>query len=212
MCEVLKMVETTSDAEKDLKQEVEEIHKEAEEIKADAEQIHEDAEKIKEETEELKEEIKELKEDLEAPAKEQEDFKAKYFYLAAEMENTRKRFDREKQNLLKFGNEKVLSELIEVVDNLDRTLEALNTEEDEKVKNILTGVDMVRKQFLDVLKSNGLELIESVGKTFDPNFHEAMAQQPAEGKEDDEILIEYQRGYILNGRLLRAAKVIVCKN
>ena len=149
---------------------------------------------------------------MEAPQKEQEDFKSKYFYLAAEMENMRKRFDREKQNLLKFGNEKVLSDLIEVVDNLDRTLEALNSEEDEKVKNILTGVDMVRKQFLDVLTSNGLERIESVGQKFDPNFHEALAQQPAEGKEDDEILMEYQRGYILNGRLLRAAKVIVCKN
>ena len=71
---------------------------------------------------------------------------------------------------------------------------------------------MVRKQFLDVLTSNGLERIESVGQKFDPNFHEALAQQPAEGKEDDEILMEYQRGYILNGRLLRAAKVIVCKN
>ncbi len=206
------MVETTSDAEKDLKQEMDEIKSEAEEIHADAKQIHEDAETIKEETEELREEIKELKEEMEAPQKEQEDFKAKYFYLAAEMENMRKRFDREKQNLLKFGNEKVLSELIEVVDNLDRTLEALNSEEDEKVKNILTGVDMVRKQFLDALKGNGLELIESVGKKFDPNYHEAMAQQPAEGKEDDEILMEYQRGYILNGRLLRAAKVIVCKN
>ncbi|TNE95331.1 MAG: nucleotide exchange factor GrpE [Deltaproteobacteria bacterium] len=206
------MVETTSDAEKDLKQEMDEIKNEAEEIHADAKQIHEDAEKIKEETEELKEEIKELKEEMEAPQKEQEDFKSKYFYLAAEMENMRKRFDREKQNLLKFGNEKVLSDLIEVVDNLDRTLEALNSEEDEKVKNILTGVDMVRKQFLDVLTSNGLERIESVGQKFDPNFHEALAQQPAEGKEDDEILMEYQRGYILNGRLLRAAKVIVCKN
>lgn len=206
------MVETTSDAEKDLKQEMDEIKNEAEEIHADAKQIHEDAEKIKEETEELKEEIKELKEEMEAPSKEQEDFKSKYFYLAAEMENMRKRFDREKQNLLKFGNEKVLSDLIEVVDNLDRTLEALNSEEDEKVKNILTGVDMVRKQFLDVLTSNGLERIESVGQKFDPNFHEALAQQPAEGKEDDEILMEYQRGYILNGRLLRAAKVIVCKN
>ncbi|MCO4792906.1 MAG: nucleotide exchange factor GrpE [Bacteriovoracaceae bacterium] len=206
------MVETTSDAEKKLKENMDEIHKEASEIKAEAEEIHKDAEEIKAEAEDLKEEIKELKEDLEAPVKEQEDFKSKYFYLAAEMDNMKKRFDREKQNLLKFGNEKVLSDLIEVVDNLDRTLEALNSETDEKVKNILTGVDMVRKQFLDVLKSSGLEIVESVGKSFDPNFHEAMAQQPAEGKEDDEIIMEFQRGYVLNGRLLRAAKVIVVKN
>lgn len=206
------MGQTTSDEEKNIKSEAEELHRDAEEIKVEAEEIHKDAEQIKRNTEELKDETRELKDDLEAPQKDQEDFRAKYYYLAAEMENMRKRFDREKQNILKFGNEKVLSDLVEVVDNLDRTLEALNTETDEKLKNILTGVDMVRTQFLDVLKNSGLERIDSVGKKFDPNFHEAMAQQAAEGKDDDEILMEYQKGYILNGRLLRAAKVIVVKN
>lgn len=144
--------------------------------------------------------------------KEAEDFKSKFYYLAAEMDNLRKRHEREREQLIKFGNEKVLSGLLDVVDNLERTLAAIEKDEDEKVKNIFVGIDMVRKQFMDTLKNNGLEMVESVGKEFDPNFHEALAQQPAEGKKDGEIILEYQKGYLLNGRLLRAAKVVVVKN
>ncbi len=143
---------------------------------------------------------------------EEEDFKQKFYYLAAEMDNMKKRFDREKDNLLKFGNEKVLSGLLEVVDNLDRTADAISSDEDEKVKNIFNGIEMVRKQFLDVLKNNGLEKVEALGEIFDPNVHEAMAQQPAEGKEDQEIIQVFQHGYKLNGRLLRAAKVVIANN
>lgn len=150
--------------------------------------------------------------ELEAKVKELESFKEKYFYLAAEMENSRKRFEREKENLIKFGNEKVLSGLIEVIDNLDRTLTAIKDDQDEKVKNIHIGVDMVKKQMMDTLKANGLERVEALGKIFDPNFHEALAQQPAPESEDQEIIQVFQDGYLLNGRLLRAAKVIVAKN
>lgn len=149
---------------------------------------------------------------LEGKVKELEGFKEKYFYLAAEMDNSRKRFEREKENLIKFGNEKVLSGLIEVIDNLDRTLTAIKDDQDEKVKNIHIGVDMVKKQLMDTLKSNGLEKVESLGKIFDPNFHEALAQQPSPESEDQEIIQVFQDGYVLNGRLLRAAKVIVAKN
>lgn len=150
--------------------------------------------------------------ELELKVKELEGFKEKYYYLAAEMENLRKRNEREKENLLKFGNEKVLSGLIDVIDNLDRTLDAIKNDNDDKVKNIFVGVDMVKKQMMDTLKANGLEKVESLGKIFDPNFHEAMAQQPAPGKEDQEVIQVFQDGYTLNGRLLRAAKVIVANN
>lgn len=144
--------------------------------------------------------------------KKDDDFKAKYYYLAAEIENMRRRAEREKENLLKFGNERVLSALIGVVDNFDLTVNALRSDNDDKVKNIVKGIDMVRGQFLDILKQNGLTTVESLGKTFDPNFHEAVAQAPADGKKEDEIVQEYQKGYVLNGRLLRAAKVVVAKN
>ena len=163
------------------------------------------------ETLDTKDKKEELTEEEKAQA-EQDDFKAKFYYLAAEMENLKKRQGRETDNLLKFGNEKILSSLLDVLDNLDRTMMAIANDEDEKVKNIYVGIDMVKKQFSDVLLGNGLTEVESVGKTFDPNFHEAMAQQPAEGKENDEIISEFQKGYILNGRLIRAAKVIITKN
>lgn len=166
-------------------------------------------------TEESKENSEEVTGEGSRESKESEEedsFKDKFYYLAAEMENMKRRFGREKESIVKYGTEKILNGLLPVLDNLDRTLAALDGEEDEKVKNLLVGVQMVRDQFVETLKQNGLEPIESIGKIFDPNFHEAMSQQAAEGKEDMEIIAEFEKGYMLNGRLLRAAKVVVAKN
>jgi molecular chaperone GrpE len=166
------------------------------------------AEETKEEKVEAKEAKTESSQEVE-PKKEEIDYKAKYFYIAAEMDNYRKRMEREKENLLKYGNERVLSDLIEVVDNFERTTQMLKFDQDEKIKNILTGLEMVSKQFLETLSKHGLTPVESVGKDFDPNFHEAVAQEYVEGKKPNEVVKEFQKGYILNGRLLRAAKVVV---
>jgi molecular chaperone GrpE len=163
-------------------------------------------EKVETQTEEKPETEKASQEE---PKKEEVDYKNRYFYLAAEMDNLKKRMEREKTNLIKFGNESILSDLVEVVDNFDRTIEMLRSDQDEKMKNIVTGLDMVKKQFVDVLGKSGLTAIESIGKTFDPNFHEAIAQEYVEGKKPNEVIKEYQKGYVLNGRLLRASKVIL---
>lgn len=141
-----------------------------------------------------------------------QEYKDKYFYLAAEMENARKRFMREKENLIKFGNEKILKELVEVVDNFERTIESMAKEEDEKIQNFTSGVEMVHKQFIGALEKNGVEQVKAVGEIFDPNLHEAMSQQKIEGKKHHEVIQEFQKGYILNGRLIRAAKVIIANN
>ena len=143
----------------------------------------------------------------EAPA---EDFKAKYFYVLAEMDNMRKRFEREKEGLLKYGNEKLLSGLVKVVDDLDRSLDHFG--EDMSHGKVKEGLEMVRKHFMDILEKNGLKVVDSLGKIFDPHFHEAVAHQAKEGAEEDEIIIEYQKGYLLNERLLRPAKVVIAKN
>ncbi|MBL7664254.1 MAG: nucleotide exchange factor GrpE [Bacteriovoracaceae bacterium] len=140
------------------------------------------------------------------------DYKSKFLYLAAEMENLRKRADRERDEFLKYGNEKILKGLLEVVDNFERTVDALKGDEDSKIKNIVTGIDMVGKQFIKVLEKFGLEQVKALGEEFDPNLHEALSQMPAEGKKDDEIIQVYEKGYKLNGRLIRPAKVIVAKN
>jgi molecular chaperone GrpE len=151
-------------------------------------------------------------EEKEPVEKKEDDFKKKFYYLAAEMENMKRRFSKEKEHQLKFGNERILSSLLDVVDNLERTMSAIKEEDDERIKSIADGVSMVHSQFMAVLGKYGLDSIESVGKQFDPNFHEAMTHQVVDGKNDDEIISEFQKGYILNGRLLRPSKVIVVKN
>ena len=140
------------------------------------------------------------------------DYKEKYYYLAAEMQNMQRRFDKEKDNLLKYGSEKILRDLLDVVDNFERTLGFISTDEDEKVKNIAVGIDMINKQFMEALLKHGLKQVDALGEVFDPNFHEALAQQPAEGKKEMEIIQVHQNGYVLNERLIRPAKVVVVKN
>jgi molecular chaperone GrpE len=143
------------------------------------------------------------------PEKKDEDFKAKYFYMLAEMDNMRKRFERDKENSLKFGLENILRDLIEVVDNFERTTDMLRADQDKKIQNIVVGIDMVRKQFLDTLSKSGLTQVASLGKVFDPNFHEAMGMEAHDTAKENEVIKEYQKGYTLNGRLVRAAKVIL---
>lgn len=151
----------------------------------------------------------EKKEEAKEEKKDEVDYKAKYFYIAAEMDNYRKRMEREKENLIKFGNERVLRDLLEVIDNFERTIGMLRGDEDQKVKNLVVGLEMINKQFLDTLGKHGLTPIQSIGKEFDPNFHEALAQEYEEGKKPNEVIKEYQKGFTLNGRVIRASKVVV---
>jgi molecular chaperone GrpE len=145
----------------------------------------------------------------EAPTKEEVDWKSKYYYLAADYENFRKRSEKERDDVRKFGSQNILSDLLQVVDNFERTTDMLKTDQDPKIKNIVTGIDMVNKQLLDTLGKYGLEQIEAIGKDFDPHFHEAMSQEYAEGKKPNEVIKEFQKGYILNGRVIRPSKVVV---
>ncbi|MCO4754828.1 MAG: nucleotide exchange factor GrpE [Bacteriovoracaceae bacterium] len=144
--------------------------------------------------------------------KDTENFKDKYYYVVAEMQNMQKRFDREKQNLLKYGNENVLKDVLDVVDNFERTLGFISNTEDTKIKNIAVGIEMIQKQLLDALEKHGLKKVDAMGELFDPNFHEAMGQEEAEGKKEEEVIKVHQNGYTLNDRLIRPAKVVIAKN
>lgn len=144
--------------------------------------------------------------------KDEVDYKDKYFRLAAEMDNYRKRVERDREDLLKFGNTKVLGDLIDVIDTFERTISMCSMDQDPKMKNVVFGLDMVKKQFIDTLGKHGLTPVEALGKEFDPNFHEAVAQEYEEGKKPNEVIKEFQKGYILNGRLIRAAKVVVAND
>lgn len=144
--------------------------------------------------------------------KDTENFKDKYYYVIAEMQNMQKRFDREKQNLLKYGSENILSDIVEVVDNFERTLSFISGSDDKNIQNIAVGIEMIQKQLLETLEKHGLKQLRAMGESFDPNYHEAMATEQAEGKKDEEIIKVHQNGYMLNDRLVRPAKVVIAKN
>ena len=141
-----------------------------------------------------------------------DDFKDKYYYLAAEMQNMQRRFEKEKESLLKFGSEKILKDLLEVVDNFERTLGFIKNDEDQKIKNIVVGIEMITDQMLKTLEKHGLKQVEALNQAFDPNYHEAMSTEAKEGVEDETISQVHQNGYTLNERLLRPAKVTIVKN
>lgn len=130
--------------------------------------------------------------------------------LAAEMDNTRKRLEREKAEAISFANVSLIKELLSVVDNLERALQHAEVETEGPA--LLDGVKMTLKGFLDVLGRHGCVPFEAVGKAFDPNFHEAVAQQESADHDEMTVLSEFQRGYTLNDRLLRPAMVLVSKS
>jgi molecular chaperone GrpE len=148
-------------------------------------------------------------ESLKEGALHSEEFKDKYLRAHAEIDNVRKRFAKEKEEYIKFANEDLLSEVLYIVDNFDRALGHMNGT--QKVDAILEGINMIRKQFHNLLERKGLKKIEAVGKIFDPALHEAVEYIETEEGKDHIVLEELQAGYLLSGRLLRPAVVKVGK-
>jgi molecular chaperone GrpE len=140
--------------------------------------------------------------ELEAQLKEKEN---KYVYLYADFENFKKRAIKERSDAMKFGWENVARDLLAVVDNLER---ALSHMPDGTDKNLRVGLEMVLNQFKSAMQKQGVQQIETQGQAFDPNLHEAMAQEPSD-QPQGQILKQLTSGYTLNGRLLRPAQVIV---
>ncbi|TVQ95368.1 MAG: nucleotide exchange factor GrpE [Desulfovibrionales bacterium] len=127
--------------------------------------------------------------------------------MAADTENLKKRLHREKEEFCKFATESVLEDLLPVLDNLDLALE--HGGKTGTGKELLNGVEMTRKLFLDILSRHELEPLGQAGEDFDPNWHEALAQQPHPDLDPGKICQVVQKGYRLKGRLLRPAKVLV---
>ena len=130
-----------------------------------------------------------------------------YIRLAADFDNFRKRQEAEKESLLKYGAENTVKKLIEVIDNFDRGMKAIETVEDcEKVKECY---QLAYKNFNDVLAKIGLEVIPAEGEAFDPNLHEAVMQTPTDEKPEHTIITELQKGYKLGDKVLRPSLVNV---
>lgn len=175
---------------------------ENEEIKTEennaAEENAEVEEKIEEEA--VQEEVNPLQEKYDT-------LNNQYIRLAADFENYRKRHEQEKEALLKYGAENTLKKMLEVLDNFERGLKAIETVEDcDKVKECY---NLAYKNFTDVLTKAGLESIPAEGEEFNPSFHEAVMQTPTSEKPEHIIIAELQKGYKLGDKVLRPTLVNV---
>lgn len=133
-----------------------------------------------------------------------------YLRLNAEFDNYRKRTLKEKAELLKSGSERVLIDIISVVDDFERALENISKTED--IEAVKEGVDLIYNKFITFLTRHGVKEIETVGHTFDTDKHEAITTVPAQSEDDkDKIVDSVQRGYTLDDKVIRYPKVIVAK-
>lgn len=159
---------------------------------------------VEETAEEIKEEAKQADDELQ---KKFDALNQQYLRLAADFDNYRKRQEHEREELLKFGTESALKKMIEVLDNFERGKKALeNVEDCQKVKE---SFDLVHKQTIEALKKLGLEEIETEGKEFDPNFHDAVMQTPSSEHPEHTVINELQKGYKMGDKVLRPALVNV---
>ena len=127
--------------------------------------------------------------------------------MAAEMENFKKRLEREVQEQKRYASEKVLSDLLPALDNLDLALQYGSTH--EACKDMMLGIEMTRKQLLEAVAKSGLVSVGNAGEQFDPAIHEAIGMEPNPDLEKGAVSKVLQRGYKLGDRLLRPAKVMV---
>lgn len=136
--------------------------------------------------------------------------KDKMLRNAAETENYRKRLLKDKENAVKFANEAMVKDLLDPLDNFSRAIKSAN--ENKDFDGLKSGISMVEDQLLSVLKTNwGLEVIDAEGKPFDPSDMEAYAAEEKEGLEEETVLMVFQQGYKLHGKVIRSAKVKVGK-
>lgn len=130
-----------------------------------------------------------------------------YMRSQAEIDNLKKRYQKEHQSLIKFGNESLIKQLLPVMDNLEQAI--AHSENEDSIEAIREGVELTLKGLMDVLKKAGVERIEAVGTEFDPNFHEAVSEINDHTKEPGTVAKDLQKGYTLHGRLIRPSMVVV---
>ncbi len=133
--------------------------------------------------------------------------------LLADMENLRKRSDKERADSIRYGSIKFARDILSPNDNLSRALEAIpkNTQKTETITNLINGLQMVQKEFTSILERHGIKKIEALNQRFDHNFHQAMMEIESEEVEEGFVIQEIQSGYTMHDRLLRPSMVGVAK-
>ncbi|VTM24864.1 HSP-70 cofactor [Stutzerimonas stutzeri] len=147
-----------------------------------------------------------LKAQVEETAKKEQDLLLR---TRAEIDNIRRRTEQDIEKAHKFALEKFSKDILNTIDNLERALATPANTEDESVKALFDGVQLTLKELLSTVARFGVEPIGAVGELFNPDLHQAISMQPAEGVESNHITAVLQKGYILNGRVIRPAMVMV---
>ena len=165
------------------------------------------------ETQKKEEKVTPIKE--ETPEEKLKTTQDKLLRTMAEMENQRRRFEKEKQEAFEFGGFNFAAESLLLIDNIDRAI--VSFKNDESLKNnkdlnkIIDGIEIVKKDLVSIFKKNGIEAIECINKKFDPNFHQAMLELEDNTKDAGTVVQEIQKGYMMKNRLLRPSLVGVTK-
>jgi len=148
--------------------------------------------------------------ELKAAAEQSKDNLDKLLRSQADFENTRKRLEKDKLEFIKYANEGILLELLNVLDDLERTIN-LAEDKHEDLNAFLKGVEMILAHLYDMLKQHGVKPIEAEGKVFDPHYHEALMQVENKDLPEHTIVEVLQKGYLMHERVIRTAKVKVSK-
>ena len=185
--------------------EVETIEIETADVSSDEEESAED-ESPEEETVEL-DPIKILEKDLQKTKDELAEEKDKFVRLQAETDNFRKRLSREKEEFSQYANERLFKELIPIFDNLERALEDPSSD----TKSLKEGLEMILKQFSSFLEKEKVEQIKAIGEKFDPTVHEVLTSEESSEHEENTIISQFVKGYMINNRVLRPSQVVISK-
>ena len=162
-----------------------------------------------EDSQKAKHEPVKLNQNLESLQKEKDELFGKLQRMSADYANFQKRVPKQIADTICYEKEKIIKSLLPALDNFEHTLQNAHSAEDAEV--FIKGIQIIHDQMLDIFKSHGVEQIKSPGEKFNPAMHEAMMQKAEPEKEDNIVLEEFQKGYKLNGRVIRPSKVIVNK-
>jgi molecular chaperone GrpE len=146
--------------------------------------------------------------ELDELRKEKDSLQDRLLRTAAEFDNYRKRVERERRELADYMKGDILADLLPILDNFERALQAPSADASESLRK---GVELIHKQLLDFLKKRGVAPIEALGADFDPNFHQAVIHEASPSHREGEVIEELQRGYMLGDKLLRPSMVKVAK-
>ena len=180
------------------------IQKQEKQMEKSAEKTKQENEKIISEEKNLEIKTEDFKKQIEESKRLAEERLNQLKYLQADFDNYRKKFDKEKEQIIKLANENLVKELIVILDDFEASLKSIENEKNKE------GFGRLHKKFFQILEKHGLKKIEALGKKFDPNFHEVLCKELSSHNED-EVIEEIQEGYALCSKVIRPTKVKVSK-